>query len=155
MKIILVADSHGDVSLLRDRIHQFPDAQMIIHLGDHDSDAGLISEFSHLQILTVKGNNDYGSRSNLDGLIHIEGHTLFFTHGHKYGVYSGTQKLYYKALEVGADLVFYGHTHFYDYESYGDVTIINPGSLSLSRDGNNSFVVLDISEDEVNVERII
>lgn len=153
MKIIVVADSHGDVSLLKDKISQI-DAQMLIHLGDYDSDVEKIYGVTDFPIYAVRGNNDYSSMYLDDKILHVEGHTLFITHGHKYGVYMGTERLYYKALEVGADIVLYGHTHYYDYESYGDVKIINPGSLSLSRDGINSFVVLDISEDDIKVERI-
>ena len=52
------------------------------------------------------------------------------THGHDYGVKRGLLDLYYKACEVGAKVVFYGHTHQSNVTTEGNVTMINPGALS-------------------------
>ena len=37
--------------------------------------------------------------------------------------------LYYKALEINANYVLFGHTHFQEKFEKGGITFINPGSL--------------------------
>lgn len=155
MKLLIVADSHGDVSLLKNNIEIINKCDMIIHLGDHDYDIDKISEFTDKPIVAVRGNNDYTDRFDKEKILRIGNHKLFLTHGHKYKVHSGTERLYYKAQELGADISLYGHTHIFNYENDGQILILNPSSPSLSRDGHNSFVVMDIDGDEVKVERIL
>ena len=40
-----------------------------------------------------------------------DGIKIFFTHGHKWGVKYSTDRLFYKAKEIGAQIALFGHTH--------------------------------------------
>ena len=102
MKIVVVSDSHADVKslkLIRER--HLHDADLFIHCGDSQ----LMSNHPDIQgYLTVRGNCDLDQQYPLhrvEKLNHRE--TLFMTHGHQYDVKYSMQRLYYKALEVGAN----------------------------------------------------
>lgn len=154
MRILLVSDSHGNVDFIKENIDRIGKIDRVFHLGDYARDVEKIKDILDLPIDLIKGNNDLFDPHEEEKLIHLEGVTIFLTHGHKYGVYKGTDRLYYKGLEVGADLVLYGHTHLYNYDDRGGMKILNPGSISLPRDGKKSMVILDIEGKEIRVERI-
>ena len=50
--------------------------------------------------------------------------------------------LVYRAKEVGADCVCFGHTHSYSDETYDDVRLINDGSFSHSVTGDVGYVYI-------------
>lgn len=154
MKIVIVADSHGDVSLLERQKDLLNECDLLLHLGDYDQDVDKIMKFSDIKTEAVRGNNDCSSRFDREKILNIGGYKFFLTHGNRYNVYFGTQSLYYKAREIGADIVLYGHTHLYNFEDHGDVKILNPGSLSLSRDGINSFVILEFTGSDIKINKI-
>ena len=64
----------------------------------------------------------------------------------------GEEELVSKAQEMGADVVFYGHTHcpaFHYYEKEG-VTVFNPGSIALPRQmtpAGPTFLIIDLADD--------
>ena len=155
MRIAVVSDSHGDISFFIDKMKEIKGVDRIIHLGDYDSDGHEINRILDIPTDIVAGNNDYGSKDASEKILNIEGHKIYLTHGHKYNVYFGIDRLVYKGLELGADLVMYGHTHRFIDETDQGVRVINPGSPSSPR-GNDkaSFIILDISKEEIKLERI-
>ena len=58
-------------------------------------------------------------------------------------------KLKYKALEFGANIVLYGHTHIGKIDFKEGIWFINPGSASLPRDIGKSFAIIYIEEDSI------
>lgn len=155
MKIIVVADTHSSVSYIIDAINNTEGVSKVIHLGDCVSDARVIQENVGVPVIMVRGNNDYFDKDvPLDKIIYVEGHKILLTHGHKYNVYFGPQSLYFRAMELGCDMVLYGHTHIFEDICVGDVRIINPGSVSLPRDRVASYVLMEITEKEINIKRI-
>ncbi|MCB6949730.1 YfcE family phosphodiesterase, partial [Roseburia faecis] len=54
---------------------------------------------------------------------------MFVTHGHHYNVKMTLLNLSYKAKEVGADFVFFGHSHILGAELIENTLFLNPGSL--------------------------
>lgn len=151
MRVMVVSDSHGGNHYMLECIRVFEtQIDAIIHLGDHIKDVDDIKRnFPNIKIYAVAGNNDYVSQSS-ESLIELDGYKLFLTHGHKYSPYSGVETLRYKGLEVGADVVLYGHTHS-QLADYHDILILNPGSISLPR-GNNikSFAILELNNNNIN-----
>ena len=106
---------------------------MIIHLGDHYSDAQKLSEeFPKIPFEMVSGNCDRCLAPSEKSL-EIEGKTLFICHGHTLGVKRDLLSLKYAALEKGADIALFGHTHvpFYDFD--GRLHMMNPGSIGAAR----------------------
>ena len=91
-----------------------------------------------MESLYVHGNYEdaYASGPDAETVLDLDGHRLFLTHGHKYGVKGGTGNLVYRALEKECDIVLYGHTHeredrYIPFEDRdGGIHIFNPGSIS-------------------------
>ena len=84
------------------------------------------------------------------------GHKIYAVHGHREGVGMGLSALRYNALQNECDIALYGHTHIpYLDENEDDVTILNPGSISLPRqdDRKKTYAIIDIDEyDTVSYE---
>lgn len=149
MVIGVLSDSHGYKNKLNAALEQLKDSDIIIHLGDCTSDVNEISKSYSGRIISVKGNCDFTVSVPSDRLEVIEGKRIFITHGHKYGVKYGYSEIKEKAKEVGADIVLFGHTHhsviFYDY----GIFFVNPGSVSLGKDGFNSFAKIIIENGQI------
>ncbi|MCI5523319.1 MAG: metallophosphoesterase [Spirochaetales bacterium] len=75
-------------------------------------------------------------------------HKIFFTHGHHYGIYSGTDSLLDAAKELDCDIALFGHTHLpYNQFEKPRTMILNPGSISLPRGGHPcTFAVLNLKK---------
>lgn len=146
MRICILSDSHGDIYAVKRAINCNSDADMYIHLGDYCRDAISVSRELKKDIIYVKGNCDYTPGVDLEKTITAGGKTIFITHGHNYYVKSGYTDLYFKAQEVGADIVLYGHTHFAESFEEGGIQFLNPGSLSQPRSMHESYAILTIDE---------
>ena len=59
----------------------------------------------------AEGNCDYNFSRDKEDIFELGDHVAFVTHGDAYGVSWGEEELVSKAQEMGADVVFYGHTH--------------------------------------------
>lgn len=132
-KILVLSDTHGNISALEKLVPIMKDSDYIFHLGDYYKDIKLFKEFDN-KIYSVKGNCDGGGS---DIVLDIEGLKIMLTHGDKYGVKSGLTRLSLKAEEIGAKVVYYGHTHIAKIEEFNGVHFINPGCATLF--ANNSY----------------
>ena len=156
MKIIVVSDTHGNNDAFLEKAITMEKPDMIFHLGDYVSDAKKIAKIMEIDFIAVKGNGDYGMMDvNENELVEINGKKIFLTHGHKYNVIYNLNDLYYKGLELGADLILFGHTHVAIIEKTKELIIMNPGSPSIPRslDRKRTFGLITISE-EIEVELI-
>lgn len=130
MRILVVSDTHGSESNLRQAILAQPSAEAVIHLGDGDEEMERESRnFPEKTFLSVKGNCDLGSSQPKMGEFCADGVKIFFTHGDLYGVKMGLYSIISAARERKADVLLFGHTHMpmSDYED--GLYIVNPGSL--------------------------
>ena len=141
MRILVVSDIHGHASALRSALLQQPQAETVIFLGDGVTDweresAALLGR----RTLAVRGNCDWSAPGYPDqGLDEIAGVRVFYTHGHRYGVKSGTECLVRVAAEQGAAVVLYGHTHRAVAEYRDGVHLLCPGALA-----NGEYGLVDI-----------
>jgi len=127
---------------------------ILIHLGDNVEDIATIKKYYKGEIINVKGNCDFSEGVPSDRLIEVCGKKIFLTHGHRYGVKENLSRLRYKALETGADIVLYGHTHIAKIDFEEGIWYINPGSASLPRDGDRSYVIISINEEKMEPKLI-
>lgn len=176
-KVLIVSDSHGKGRNVMDAIRkEKPD--MMIHLGDIEDEPGdyrdcldevmrerledgkeNLSETGGLPVpaVFIKGNCDayYGKELKNAAVFELNGHRFFCTHGHKYGVSYGIMNLVYTAMENDCDIAMYGHTHMPFDDTFGEedssvaaVRVLNPGSISLPRGGNQkSYMVMSFGND--------
>ena len=150
MIIAVVSDTHRFHQPMQQVIRQLEGVDMLIHLGDVVEDVEyLTSKFSG-KILNVRGNCDPGSFIAKEKVEVIEGKKFFITHGDRYNVKSSLMNLKYRAQEIGAEVVLFGHTHIALVEYEQGVWFINPGSPSIGIDRKNSFALIEINEGKVN-----
>ncbi len=147
MKILVISDTHRELSNVYALIKQINDIHRIIHLGDHDSDAEELGNTIPIPIDYVAGNCDYFTQTPKDKLITIHGCKLWLTHGHMYRVKSEFDTIAEAGKKKKADIVLFGHTHRQVVKHYPSLTLLNPGSISLPRDGKApGYAVLEIDE---------
>ncbi|NLV75498.1 MAG: metallophosphoesterase [Tissierellia bacterium] len=147
MRIFVVSDTHGNTIDFINKVNSMKKPELFIHLGDYVEDGEKIEKKTGVETVIVKGNGDYfHPKYNEDEILNIKGKTLLLTHGHNHGVRYGIDRLLYKAYEVGADLVLFGHTHLPFFHEEDGIILVNPGSASMPRGFNRkkTFGIIDI-----------
>lgn len=146
MKIIVLSDSHGNYRAISNVISDF-NADLYIHLGDGERELDKFClSFPDKQIYYVKGNCDFASLSNDELLISPDDkNVIFAVHGHNHGVKYSLEQLKITARKKGANIALFGHTHSRYSEYDNGLYLLNPGSVSLPRDGNKpSFGIIEL-----------
>lgn len=147
-KILIVSDSHGMTNELRSiRERHQTEADLMIHCGDSQLSA---DDPALTGYVTVRGNCDMDSTFPLDVSSVTGGKTIYATHGHKYSVKTSLMNLYYRAREVHADIVCFGHSHVLGAEVKGGILFVNPGSILLPRGRREqTYVLLNVLEEKI------
>ncbi|MBQ4444221.1 MAG: phosphodiesterase [Clostridia bacterium] len=159
MKLIIASDIHGSAYYTRrllDAVRaESPD--LVVLLGDvynHGPRNPLPAEYDPMavasllnavadRLLVVKGNCDSEvdqmiSRFHFveSAVVYLGATPLYFTHGHVFNA----ERL--PAVPTGAVLV-HGHTHVVTNVQADGIRVLNPGSLSLPKDGRRAYIVAD------------
>lgn len=147
MKILLISDTHGDISRVMMILDRIRDIDCIVHCGDHQSDAWTLEDCTGIPVTCVAGNCDGGGLSDRKVLETPAGR-LLITHGHMEGAGFTYNNLIYAAEEQDCVAVCFGHTHVPVCEDCGGIWLVNPGSLTHPRGGSApSYAVLRCEED--------
>ena len=146
MRILVISDCHGNRRALETVLDRHADIKQVFYLGDG---VGAVDEikmfYPDKSFHIVSGNCDWGSDYPSYGETVLEGVRIVYTHGHRYGAKYGTERLFETAVNVGAKLVLYGHTHAAKQEYRDGIYVINPGALHGAREGREGYAVIDIS----------
>ena len=129
LKAAVFSDTHSNTALMLEAIRRYrPD--VVIHLGDYERDAAVIRrEFPEIALYNVCGNCDMVPTAPADDVVPLGPVKALITHGHLYDVDWGDySRLGYAALEQGASIAMFGHTHRALNEDFGSVKLLNPGS---------------------------
>ncbi len=131
MKIIVMSDNHGMLRNPRKILETHRDAETVVHLGDsQETIKDLMIEFPDFRYIAVRGNCDFDFSLPDYEIFTIDGVRFFATHGHKYNVKFGLDRLMYAAEENGINVALYGHTHIAREEYEDGVYYVNPGAVS-------------------------
>ena len=153
MKALIFSDSHGNAEPMRAAIALHPDAELVLFLGDGLRDAQTVaSEHPKLAFVSVAGNMDvfslFSQGTPEETTLDLDGVRVLLLHGHRRGVKSGEDALYYLAEEKHADVVLYGHTHIpvcrYVSDTERPFYIFNPGSIGRPHGSDYSYGILQI-----------
>lgn len=148
MKIGIISDTHGDLSNAERAINDMGKVDLLIHAGDTYEDAMKLKEKFSLNVIAICGNTDCSTEKPSEQNFMIEDKKIFLTHGHKYDVKDSLNNLYFRAKELEADIVIFGHSHVPQYIRENNLIFINPGSVSRPRGGSSaSYALLEINED--------
>ena len=146
MRILVISDSHGRNDDIEGVLKQVGDIDMMIHCGDVERGDSYIREIAGCPVVMVAGNNDYYLDLPNEEEIRLGDYKVLVTHGHNYYVNSGVDYLREHALEMGYDVVMYGHTHKPSLHEEDGVTILNPGSISYPRQSGRqkTYMIMEI-----------
>lgn len=161
MKLMIASDIHGSLKFCKELVDRYIEEKCdkLILLGDvlyhgprndlpegYDP-KGVIALLNNMsdEILCVRGNCeaevddmvlDFNVLADYAVLYH-KGRMFFLTHGHKFN----PQNL--PKLKKG-DVLFNGHTHVSKIEEMGDFLYVNPGSVSIPKEGTpRGYVTVD------------
>jgi len=153
VRVGVISDTHGAMSTAVQAIHKMGKIDALIHAGDLYSDALRISTVVKVPVYAVPGNCDVLSQGPEELIITLGGCKIFITHGHYYRVKSTLQLLCYRAQELQAQVVVFGHTHIPVNISENNVRLINPGSTSRPPSGiKASYGILNIGSNVIKGE---
>lgn len=159
MLLLILSDSHGNRSAIRQVIEAEPEGDVIVFLGDGAREADefrdalptMLTNCRDMRI--VRGNCDlfeYGYENEI--CFRADQVTVFACHGHTRHVKSGTDYLYAIAKMRGASLALFGHTHEPHLHTEDGITFLNPGSVGLSPDGKKHYALVHIRGNELRAE---
>ena len=136
MKILVVSDSHGDETILKDLLKSYPNMDYYLHAGDSGLDQDTIFPFK-----SVRGNTDYYPFDELIRLYTPIGYLLI---KHK--------PLFTSQQIKDNKILINGHTHQYQFYIEGNKIFLNPGSLTLPRDGTNgTYAIISIEKESSSI----
>ncbi len=150
MRILIFSDSHGDTSACANIIDKIAGTDVIIHAGDHASDAQMLKiRYPEKEFFFVPGNCDFSTLPSTLVFTLCE-KNIFLTHGHTYNVKNDYkyQKLLQAASSSDAQMAIFGHTHQPYYENNGNLILLNPGSIKHSR----TFAIAEIENGKLRAD---
>ncbi|MCF7923526.1 MAG: YfcE family phosphodiesterase [Candidatus Izimaplasma sp.] len=150
MKILIFSDSHQDKNAIKKMLNHEGKVDKIYCAGD----SGLsIEELDELKIISVKGNYPFAPKLPNEKIIKIGTYKALVTHGHKYYVKFGLNRLFKKTLKIKVDMVIFGHTHQIHLEKTKKLIMLNPGALSYSRSHSYpSYARVFVEGSEIMIE---
>ena len=148
-KVLVISDTHGRTDNLDIILPKVKPLDQLIHLGDVGRDTDYIEVVAECACCFVAGNNDFYSELPRERMIKLNVVPIFLTHGHYYYVNSRKDFVRSAAVQRGAKIALFGHTHVPYLEEEGGILVANPGSLSLPRQADHrpSYMLLFIGED--------
>lgn len=149
MRVLIVSDTHGRHDGLEKALEKAGKIDYLVHLGDTEGGEHYIEAVAGCPVYIVAGNNDFFSDMLQEMEIYFGKKKAFITHGHYYYVTLGPERILEEGLSRDADIIMFGHTHRPYLETVGDVTILNPGSLSYPRQEGRkgSFIIMEMDEE--------
>ncbi|MBS4216968.1 metallophosphoesterase [Bacillus sp. FJAT-49711] len=148
MKLLAVSDSHGNRAILKNLKATYTgQVDAMIHCGDSELSASdpVLEGFS-----VVRGNCDMDSKLPNELILRLNKAIVLVVHGHLHQIKSSLLPISYRAKEVEADFVFFGHSHLLGVEMIDETLYLNPGSILLPRGGNEKTYAI-ITKDESGI----
>ena len=164
MKLMIASDIHGSAYYCQKMIDAFhqQNADKLLLLGDilyHGPRNDLPKDYNPKaviemlnplrdKLMCVRGNCDCEvDQMVLDfpvladyAMLYVDGVTIFATHGHTHNCDN------LPPLNKG-DILLHGHTHIPVLKDMGSYTYINPGSVSIPKEGSDhSYMIMDNGE---------
>lgn len=153
MKYMFASDIHGSAYYCRKMFEAYTKekADRLVLLGDllyHGPRNDLPKDYAPKEVITMLNahkNEIYAVRGNCEAevdqmvlqfpvmadycILELDGLTIYATHGHIY------HQDHLPPLKEG-DILIHGHTHVLRTQKMGDYYLLNPGSVSIPKEGN-------------------
>lgn len=163
MKYLFASDIHGSAYYCRKLLDAFREeqAERLVLLGDllyHGPRNDLPREYAPKEVIALLNehkNKIYAVRGNCEAevdqmvlefpvmadycILSVDGRTFYATHGHIYNQHN------LPPLQEG-DILIHGHTHVLKAQQMDGYILLNPGSVSIPKEGNPAtYAVLENS----------
>lgn len=138
MKVVITSDSHGQTDFIKKLAFIHQDANLFLDCGDSCKSENELKPF-----LTVKGNCDFYNHPRYR-IINLGENKIYLFHGDRY--FLTDDLLARLSKDNNCNIIIHGHTHIRKFVVYDNVYILCPGSISIPRGGNPSYIVLEISD---------
>ena len=145
--IVITSDTHasGILELPRALIEAMNVADLIVHAGDFDR-WSLYEDLTDFELIAVAGNSDDDLiRSSLPEVATFEWRGKRFAVKHE-PIFFDCSDLVYKAKELEAEVMIFGHTHRPLLGKVAGIWLLNPGSPTRPRAKHATFIEI---EDEI------
>ncbi len=148
MKIMIISDTHRERRNFYKVLEREKPIDLLVHCGDLQMDELELGSMAGCRVEAVAGNMDFDAGLPREKVFQIGAYKVFLTHGHLYGAHFDDGELRRVGEEEGADIVMFGHTHCPQIKRYGDMVILNPGSIAFPRqaDRKPTYAVMTIDE---------
>ena len=143
MRMIVVSDTHHDMTALRKLTEIINTCDYLVHLGDCNDDIRRLGNVFKPEVICVRGNCDFVCKNPVYVVKEINGIKYLFTHGHTLRVKDTLLDLALFANENGCRYAFYGHTHIAGEDEMYGVKMINPGSLGSPKFSYPSYLLVE------------
>ncbi|KIR03318.1 phosphoesterase [Lachnospiraceae bacterium TWA4] len=152
MRYFITSDTHGRYERIFEIFKKTGPYDGMIHCGDSELPKNFWEKNIPCPVYIVKGNCDRGNQYPLREEIVLEGHKVMVVHGHREDVNWSLDGLKKVADDIGAEIIFYGHTHIAEKVELGNQVFVNPGSLIVPRNLKPSYAVMNVEVDRVDIE---
>ena len=158
MRLLVISDTHGYLDAARSVVRELGPWDHVVHLGDSALDAVALAAELGIDILALRGNNEYPeSPPSKDALVFEAGGVGFYAlHGHDLdvnhwdaGLDRDLAAIARRADEAGARVALFGHTHVPLVRTLNQVLLVNPGAMSL---GDQKKTYAEITVDDGRVQ---
>ncbi len=160
MKLLVISDTHGHIEYARQVIGS-ERWDHVIHLGDSALDAVALATEEGINLLALRGNNEYPDSPQLDDelIFDADGAKFYAVHGHELDMNpwdgkmeQALEDLVQKAEEAGARVALFGHTHQPLVREIRGILLVNPGGMGLG-DKKKTYAVVSVNQKgEVNAD---
>ena len=149
MRVLIISDTHGRHTAFDRAIMEAGKIDYLVHLGDTEGGEDYIEAFCGCPAYILAGNNDFFSRNLREMEIYFGKKKAFMAHGHQYSVSLGVERILDEGRSRNADIVMFGHTHRPYLKKFGDITVLNPGSLAFPRQEGRkgSYIIMEMDRD--------
>ncbi len=160
MKMIILADTHGDLTGVRDAVAASGKIDGIVHLGDGVSDGQQVAAENRLDFWGVYGNEDYGAKFSECCMLRPDNWPILLIHGHQWDLNPYHPKdvmneeinsLAKFGVESGAACLFFGHTHQWYLEKRQGILLCNPGNQYIGSPGGHNFAMLKSTPESLSI----
>ncbi len=145
MKLLVLADTHGNLPLAVRALDEAGPVDYLIHLGDEVEDSRILEAMVDCPTIGIAGNCDTGSSLPRELRCAFAGVEFLLTHGDTYHVKAGLARLHVRARAEQAQVVLYGHTHRAADEEIEGIRFINPGTLHRTS-SSWSYAIVSITD---------
>jgi uncharacterized protein len=147
-KVLVISDSHGlttELSRIKDK-HEV-EVDLLLHCGDSELPA---NDPALEGFIVVRGNCDFDEDFPEDSVQIVGDRKIMITHGHRDNVKSTLTSLSYRAQELDAKIVCFGHSHILGAEMQNGILFLNPGSIRLPRQRKEkTYCILELMDDKI------